>query len=220
MPAIMANRPRLARKATRQPFTFNGKCYQTTGPAPGATGQGGNLWSELAPKLARSVGRPVIFSILAVESTRIRDWVEPGKLRQKLNDTITGQRQYGFVPDLVLWQQGEADAKAGTTRAKYLEQLNELVTTLRSGGLSAPIVVALSTSCHNVGSESVRSALKAAAATDPTIQIGPDTDVLTGSFRQDDCHFSTMGQRAAAELWLATLPKLDLVDANRLLVEH
>lgn len=189
-------------------FFFDGKCYSTSGPAPGATGQGGNLWTYLGPELAHMSGRPVIFSVLAVESTQLRDWVEPGDLRDRLAKTIANQRVNGFIPDLVLWQQGEADAKAKTTRSKYIQRFGELTRILRNEGIQAPIIVALSTHCRNDGSESVRSALNAVVAADPTIRLGPDTDSLVGLNRRDDCHFSTIGQRAAAELWLASLAKI------------
>lgn len=191
-------------------FYFDGKCYSTTGPAPGATGQGGNLWAYLGPELSHKHGRPVIFSVLAVESTQLRDWVEPGALRDRMAKTIADQQRQGFVPDVILWQQGEADAKAQTTRSKYTQRFGELTRMLRNEGISAPIIVALSTHCRNEGSESVRSALKAVVSADPTIMLGPDTDSLVGLNRQDDCHFSTIGQRAATELWLASLAKIDL----------
>ena len=189
-------------------FYFDGECYWTTGPAPGATGRGGNVWSFLAPELARAIGRPVIFSVLAVEGTQIRDWVEPGKLRERLEYTIAMHKRDGFVPDVVLWAQGEADAKGGTTRAKYAERFRELVTTLRGSGIHAPIVAALSTRCRNEGSEAVRSAIGLVAATDSSITIGPDLDLLSVDYRYDGCHFSVPGLAAVAERWASAISKI------------
>ncbi len=186
-------------------FFFNGRCFNTNGPAPGATGEGGNLWTALAPGLAAEARRPVVFSVLAVESTRLRDWLVPGKLRQKLIDTLAEQHRYGFDPNIVLWQQGEADAKAGTTRMKYQQQFSELVLLLRNEGVLAPIATALSTHCGNDSSNEVRQALTAIARQDPSVHIGPDTDMLTGPNRQNDCHFSNIGRRNAAQLWLTSI---------------
>lgn len=190
-----------------RPATFfhNGACYQTTGPAPGATGQGGNPWVLLGPALQSTTGRPVVFSVLAVDATRVRDWVEPGKLRDNLLKTIADQRQHGFVPDLVLWQQGEADAKAGTTGAKYRRQFGELVALLRAQGVTAPIAVALSTRCRNDGSQPVRLALQAASVADATIRIGPDTDTLNNNYRLDDCHYSVAGLQSVAGEWASAI---------------
>lgn len=192
-------------------FFYKGKCYQTNGQAPGATGLGSNLWTVLGPKLADSIGRPVIFAVLAVESTQVRDWTEPGPIRDQLLATIADHQQQGFVPDVVFWQQGEADAKAQTTRNKYIQRFGELIRILRSEGIHAPIVVALSTRCRNDGSVPVRNAIKEVINSDPTIRLGPNTDDLVGPNRRDDCHFSDVGQRAAAELWLASLVNNDLV---------
>jgi peptidoglycan/LPS O-acetylase OafA/YrhL len=189
-------------------FFFEGKCYRTTGPAPGATGTGGNIWTAMAPKLAQAIGRPVIFSVLAVESTRIRDWVKPGKLQQRLIGTLAEQRHYSFMPDLALWQQGEADAQSGITRAQYLEQFTLLVKQLRNNGVTAPLLAALSTHCKNTGSEPVRNAILAVSHTDPSVLIGPDTDVLVGPHRINDCHFTSSGIDASAELWKAAIINL------------
>lgn len=197
-------------QAAPTPATFfhEGRCYRTNGPAPGATGVGSNPWIILAPELTRAIGRPVVFSVLAVEGTEIRNWIEPGKLRTRLADTISTQQEHGFMPDLVLWQQGEADMKAGTTRAKYVERFGELASTLRESGISAPIVVALSTRCGSKGSEPVRAALKTIVQADPGVRLGPDTDSLTLNMRLNECHLSTIGQRAAARMWLASLANL------------
>lgn len=186
-------------------FFFEGKCYRTTGPAPGATGTGGNIWTQLAPDLAQSIGRPVVVAVLAVESTRIRDWTEPGVLRDTLERTLANQRQHDFSPDIVLWQQGEADARAGTTRVKYQKQFELLITQLRKGGITAPVLAALSTRCRNTEDEQIRKALLAVSQHNSSVLIGPDTDGLRGQHRIDDCHFAASGLVVAAELWRSAI---------------
>jgi hypothetical protein len=146
-----------------------------------------------------------VFSVLAVEATQIRDWIEPGKLRNRLIEILANNHAHAFVPEVVLWQQGEADAMAGTTHDEYRQQFSRLVALLRSQGVTAPIIAALSTRCRNEGSKQIRSGLKESVASDPTLRLGPDTDALTGSFRHDGCHFSASGIEAAAELWLPTI---------------
>jgi hypothetical protein len=62
-------------------------------------------------------------------------------------------------------------------------------------------------SCHVPGDESspdIRAA-QAAIAADGLAHAGPDTDTLTGSFREaggQGVHFSGAGLRAHAALWL------------------
>lgn len=191
--------------AAEATFFFKGKCYRSHGPAPGATGRGGNLWTVLSPRLAAAVGRPVVFSVLAVDASPVQHWVEPGPLNRRLGETLAGQKRHGFVPDIVLWQQGEADARSATTSHDYQESFARLVAMLREQGIAAPIVAALSTYCRNEGGDPIRTALIQSAARDPTVRIGPDTDTLTGAFRHDGCHFSASGLDAAAELWMSAI---------------
>lgn len=182
-------------------YFSDGNCFRTSGPAPGATGTGGNIWAFLHSELARTLDRPVVFAVLAVESTRLRDWILPGMLRDTLFLTLFDHRRHGFVPDIVLWQQGEADARIGITQVKYQEQLVRLVSLLRGQSISAPIIVALSTVCGNEGSENIRRAIRAAARMDSSILVGPDTDAIAITDRKDGCHYSRTGLRKVAQLW-------------------
>lgn len=193
--------------STPTTFFYKGRCYLTTGPAPGATGLAGNPWVVLAPKLAGAIGRPVILSVLAVEGSKIRDWVEPGDLHSRLISTIKEQQEAGFNPDFVLWQQGEADSIAGTTRSKYVETFNSLVSLLRQSGVSAPIFVALSSCCGDSDGRAVRSALALVTEQNKNVYTGPDTDSLGDAYRWEKCHFSGEGLRAVADRWLRTLMK-------------
>lgn len=189
------------------PATFfnNGRCFLTAGPAPGATGRSGNPWVLLAPELTKATGRSVILSVLAVEGSQIRDWVEPGELRSRLANTIGALQKSGFSPDFVLWQQGEADSMAGTTRSKYAERFNALVSFLRENSVSAPIIVALSSRCGDSDGKAVRSALTLVSGQNKNVYTGPDTDSLGDAYRWEKCHFSSSGLRAVADLWLKAL---------------
>lgn len=204
-------------------FIFEGLCYRTSGAAPGATGRGRNIWTALGPRLSRTTGRPVVFSVLAVDATQINDWVSPGKIQHHLIETLVSHRNHSFFPDIVLWQQGEADAKIGTTSSEYREHFARLVALLHNQGITAPIIAALSTRCRNDGSEQVRTALKTVAAENPSVRLGPDTDTLTGLFRHDGCHFSRLGLDAAAELWeppiMESLPSSVVANLDRPLVK-
>lgn len=186
-------------------FYFEGHCFHSNGPVPGATGQGGAIWPLLARPLTEAIGLPVQFAVFAVDATKIEDWIRSGPVHDRLIAALDDQRRHGFVPDLVLWQQGEADARAMTSSRRYRQQFSDLVTLLRSHGITAPIMVALSTRCRSTSDEPVRSALLSAAHAEPGVILGPDTDVLDGRFRHDGCHFSEAGLAAAADLWLSAI---------------
>lgn len=183
----------------------NGQCYRSRAPLPGATGEGGSVWPQLVQELQAAGGRPVLLSVVAVDGTSIADWTGPGALQRHLGEQLDAMRAAGMQPDLVLWQQGEADARDGTDQASYGAGLTQLRSLLAQHGVQAPLVAALSTYCPGSDGRAVRQALQAQAAAG-LLQLGPDTDTLQGSLR-NGCHFSADGLQAAAQLWAQHLQK-------------
>lgn len=178
-------------------------CQLTADPLPGGTGGHGSIWSRL-PSHLHSLGldRPVVVALLAVDATRIKEWsATSGPLVARL-DALLGQLKLAQLqPDLVLWQQGEADALAGTPEAAYAEGLERLRAHLRAAGLSAPVLAARSTMCQGGNGAAVRSAISQVVARHADMRLGPDTDALQGPHRHRDCHFSSLGLDAAARMW-------------------
>lgn len=195
-----------ARSAAPLHVVSGGRCYRRADPLPGATGQGASLWPRVAAALdGRLRGRPLVFSIVAVDSTTIADWNTSGPLRSLLEQQLQGLSRAGFKADLVLWQQGEADARAGTSSDAYRAGLSELHGQLRAFGVTAPMVLALSTYCPRSDGGAVRQALRDYAHSAADVLPGPDTDVLQGAMRSGGCHFSAAGLDAAARLWADAL---------------
>lgn len=191
--------------APRALFYYGGRCYLTAGPVPGATGSGGNMWAYMSPLLSSALGRNVVFSVLAVDATSIVDWTAEGALRALLQTTIRDGKAHGFVPALVLWQQGEADARMGMAGTKYGQELGKLIAYIRGELEGVKMIVAQSTRCRNEGSQEIRMALRESAHADSAIILGPDTDALAGGFRIDGCHFSRAGLVAASSLWASVI---------------
>lgn len=187
----------------------NGRaCVLSRDPLPGATGRHRSLWTEVASSLrARSYQREIVFMPLAVDATTIDEWTRSSsRLHAALEQLLADSVAAGVQPDIVLWQQGEADAQRGTTTTAYAQGLQRLVSIIRGAGVDAPIVAALSTRCGRSGpSAEIRSAVAGVAATRSGIRIGPDTDALDESMRNHGCHFRVRGLRAAADLWASVL---------------
>lgn len=187
-------------------YYYDGHCYLTAGPIPGATGQGGNIWTYLSNLLSANLDRPVIFSVLAVDATSIDDWTDETELKARLGNTIRQGKTFGFVPEFILWQQGEADARNGMSSAVYkikLENLNAYIH--QELGENTTMIVARSTRCRNEGSEEIRNAVLESALKGQGIVLGPDTDKLIGELRIDGCHFSLAGLKAASSLWASVI---------------
>lgn len=186
-------------------FFYQGRCYLTAGPAPGATGKGGNIWTYLSPLLSTELQRPVVFSVLAVDATSITEWTAESALRELVVKTIRQGKAHGFIPELVLWQQGEADARSGMSGAEYRQKLDKLRASIRNELERGAMIVAQSTRCRNEGSEDIRRVLGEAAEGRSGVILGPDTDALQGDFRLDGCHFSLSGLKAASSLWASVI---------------
>jgi hypothetical protein len=147
--------------------------------------------------------REVWVSVLAIDASSSDDWtraespllVELRKLARQMHDS-------GLSPDLVLWQQGEADARNHVSTNLYAENLERLAAELTVMGISAPVLIARSTVCRTEPSAAIRAAIEAAVAADRRLILGPDTDSLfRTSDRIDGCHFSRSGLDSAAGQW-------------------
>lgn len=176
-------------------------CAHAQDPLPGGTGQGGSVWRHLAALLQQREARPVLFSILAVDGTSIRQWTDAdGPIAQRLATQLAQLRAAGLQPDAVLWQQGEADARDASTASGYRAQLARLDTLLHRLGVDAPVYLAQSTVCRSAPYAPVREAIAQATAEPGRLRAGPDTDLLAAaSDRSDGCHFSATGAQAAAQ---------------------
>lgn len=185
-------------------------CRRLADPLPGGTGQGHSIWTRLDPSLSsQAPGHAPVIALLAVDATGIDDWTRPGSALLARLDTLLGQlAQQGFRPDLVLWQQGEADARQGTSKDAYESGMERLRQHLRHAGVTAPIVLARSTRCRNDGGNAIVQAQAQLVRRHPDLRLGPDTDGLAGAMRVNDCHFSIAGLQAAARLWAETLAPL------------
>lgn len=128
------------------PLVRGNRCFMSGAPLPGATGRGGSIWPGLGELLAP---QKTLFSVLAVESTAIREWVDPGMLNWELRQKLRSMQNLGIKIDLVIWQQGEADARLGTSSESYQHDFLRLITFFRNMGVTSPIMVALSTYCRD-----------------------------------------------------------------------
>lgn len=196
--------------AARRVSVFVGRgCQGVTDPLPGGTGQGGSIWSRLPAQLQRlGLERPVVIALLAVDASTVQEWsAERGPLAARLDLTLAQLRAARLQPDWVLWQQGEADARAGTPESDYGEGLLRLRARLSAAGIKAPLLAARSTHCKGTDGTAVRAAIARVAARQGDVLMGPDTDTLLGPHRLGDCHFTQPGLDAAAALWAAELAR-------------
>ena len=194
-------------------------CTWATDPLPGATGQGGSVWSRLPAAMAQRPGLPpVLLSVLAVDATSVSDWTRPesplpARLRQHMDQMV----RWGYPPDLVLWHQGEADARLNTTASQYRLDMQALASALqRPAGSPRKILLAHSTICRSEASDALNWAVRQLVASDPRFGQGPDLDQgLRREQRSDGCHLNGAGLAQAAALW-ADAVQIALLDPHLL----
>lgn len=192
-----------------EPVTLiaEGKCIKATEPLPGGTGVGGSIWQRLPALLSwKDDSRPIVLSVLAVDASSIDDWTSPySPLRSRLVSHLESMRRLGLKPNLVLWQQGEADALEGTSRDEYSKGLVRLAATLGEFSTDAPIILARSTICRTTPNATIRSAIEATALSDKHFRMGPDTDTLSGETFRNGCHLTAAGLDSAAKMWATAI---------------
>jgi hypothetical protein len=182
-------------------------------PQPGASDYkgGGTIWPAFGDELAKRLGMPVGFANVAWQGTATAQWMPGQKLHQNLLGAAKGAGRFRAV----LWQQGESDVIGGTTADKYVANLKAIRAVLvKECGFDVPWLPAKSTlhpTVYNNPKQQavIRSAVDTLWQT-PGFLPGPDTDTLDGKHRQmGGCsHFSAIGQRAAAALWVEAVSKL------------
>jgi hypothetical protein len=190
-------------------FNFNWmdkNCYVARDPLLGTVKAGANQATRLADLLvAQSIYDSVMLVPLAHGGTFIKEWAPGGDMHLRLIDGLEAVRMAGLMPDMILWEQGEAEAgnpPQPPSRQKWIDDFVAMARSIRTGGVLAPIYVARSTICRNAGSEVIRSA-QAAVVNGVDVLTGPDIDTISIADRWDGCHLGITGLERAAHLWFA-----------------
>jgi len=182
-------------------------CTLASDPLPGGRGEGASIWSRLPRALReQDVRRELNIALIAVETTSIDDWSRSSSpLSRHMVQRLAELSAAGWAPDLVLWQQGEADALLGTPRGSYVRDFERLLLALRRQGITAPVLLAHSTHCKQADGAEVRAAIDTLLQSHPDLLTGADTDTLIDKSRVGDCHLSNQGLAQAAQLWAQAL---------------
>ena len=187
----------------------SGVCGHSQEPLPGATGSGSSFAASLPQALrARGETRPIVVALLAVDASSLNEWTAPkSPLRARLAETLAANRAAGLQPHWVLWQQGEADARAQISQADYEAGLQALSQELQRAQVTAPVLLARSTVCRSSPYGAVRQAMESVSKSHPArFVLGPDADTaLSPHHRHDGCHLNDLGLETLTQLWAASL---------------
>ena len=195
---------------------YQGKLYKAQDPLLGATGKGASVWGILGDKLIEAdLADAITIVPIGIGGVTVGSWAKGGSNHALLEKTLDELVAKGIHIDIICWHQGESDNIKNTTTEQYMERFLTIREAFRKRGINAPIVVAVA-SYHqwcleeDKGcSDDIRNAQKRLAKEYKDIYPGPDTDKLNKLYqRADGIHFSYLGQREHATLWVKALRKL------------
>lgn len=195
---------------------FQGNLYKAKDPFLGATGEGGSVWGIVADGLIdKKLAERVTVVPIGVGGVEIGAWAKGGNLHELLCSTVRQLVEKKVHVDYICWHQGESDNIRNTSTEEYISQFLTIREVFRSNGIDAPIIVAVASyhpDCidENFGcSDDIRNAQIRLAEEYDDIYLGPDTDQLNQLYqRADGVHFSYLGQKEHARLWVESVLRI------------
>lgn len=177
-------------------------------PQPNSA-NGGTIWPPLGDMLVPLLRVPVGFVNVAVGGTSSRQWLPGEKLYKRLEEAGVATGRFRFV----LWQQGESDVIENVNTETYVKNMTRIREELaKRWGFEPKWLLAKSTLHPTVYNYPEREQTIRTAIDQLWKQRGfgpgPDTDILDGENRGPvgtRQHFSGIGQRRAALMWLTAI---------------
>ena len=177
-------------------------------PQPNSA-NGGTIWPPLGDLLVPLLRVPVGFVNVAVGGTSSRQWLPNEALYNKLAEAGVATGRFRFV----LWQQGESDVIESVNSETYVKNITKIREELaKRWGFEPKWLLAKSTLHPTVYNfpereQAIRTAIDQLWK-QRGFGPGPDTDILDGENRggvNTRRHFSGIGQRRAALMWLTAI---------------
>ena len=179
------------------------------GHAANRIAEWGSIWPAFADALQSSFEKPIRLITTSIYSEPLSYWLDTPAM---LDNIVTGALMAeGNAP--ILWQHGESDVIAKSSRETYVRNFRELRDRIAGRvGHRRTWMLALSTHHPTVYNDpaaenEIRAALLE-CANEPDCLPGPDTDQLKGVHRSPvghSQHFTEAGQCAAAQMWCDTI---------------
>ncbi len=146
----------------------------------------------------------------AVGGSQIGDWVDT---RSGYYDALVGRvseaHDSGYVPQLIMWHQGETDAAVERDMERVEHRFGVLADMLHADLPEASIYLFRASKCIGNGRENgvqgITDAQTRAAEQRDWVVPGMNTDELGNDFRWDTCHFNSL---ARSEILKRVIPEI------------
>ncbi|MEM9222732.1 MAG: TIGR00180 family glycosyltransferase [Pseudomonadota bacterium] len=188
-------------RAAKGAALVKGETVPLADPVPGGSGTGASVWPIVAEKMAASpnVGE-LLLSLRAQGGTSIADWAPGGFCYEALEKELIEIADGPQPPTYIVWHQGEADNRKGTSAQEYEDRFAELHNLVSMHIPTGLWIVCRASLRMGSAAPEVIAAQEAIIERYDNVIAGPNTDVLTGPFRSDGTHFSEAGILAFADL--------------------
>ncbi len=194
---------------------FNGRCYKAADPLPGATGDGGSVWTRLGDLLVgQGLYDRVVFIPIGVGTTTIDQWTKGGYLHRRITNAIGQSRACGLAITHMFWVQGGSEPRTSgdrTNKDNYKNNFYAMLDSIRDRGVNAPIYVAIATYSDSGVIPDIQAALRELADPEKNIFIGADNDTLYANAenRWEQVHLSHRGLELCSQAWLAAIRRAE-----------
>lgn len=182
---------------------IDGGVYKARDALLGCHGTGSNTMTRLGTALIQN-GKydRVILAPIGFSGSGSGDWAVGGSLNHRIAVLARRLAVLGYVPDFIVWHQGEADAGAQATQAVTAANLQSMINTFRANGITCPIYICKVSWTGSTSQSYAPTRAAQGQVVNPAANVfaGADTDTLGADQRYDDLHFTTSGSGAFSTL--------------------
>lgn len=174
-------------------------CYKANSPLYGASDTMQSFVLLLGEYIARATTKDVVINMAAIGGTPVAEFIH-GTANLLLTTQLHNMKQAGFLPDLVIWEHGQADI--GRQTGQYTADVKTVIRIFRQNGVTAPIFVPTDTTVKWNIDEALRREQKSIQGFE-NVFPGPDIDLVR--YRYDGTHLDQQGLETQAAMWFQLL---------------
>ena len=181
------------------------RCYKYKEPVLGASGNQGNVITNLALKLRRRLKKPITIIAFGESGSSVLDW-QYGKYSDKLDRAMAAWGKLNGI-NIFLWHQGETDAMREMGEATYFETLSKIILRTQKIFPSSKFGVSIATACGSSKSLEIQKAQRKSTLL-PNVFKSAESDYLSNEFRSDNCHFNEKGAKKLADMYYESITQI------------
>jgi hypothetical protein len=198
--------PGHVRLFSRNPI--NGLCYPSGNNMPGIVGSEASPWIRTANLLLeKNLRERILLVPLLVERSDIAAWrPDTGSIGARLNALVDAINALKLPVDAIIWQHGQGNDATLKEPQDYVDTIKSVLQTMRTKGITAPMIVAPTGNCPGSQEGAVRAAQTLIIQSLPGVIAGPRLGNFGAEyFHPDGCALNQLGLERYAQAWAELL---------------